>query len=129
MFGFLKKILGDPAAINDYFCDAALLYAWEIDQVAGVAALTAAKVAAGAQRESMVNYAVGIASDCRTENPTASNNLLTLCEAIREKDWAMRDITAAKSELHALDKDMATALDKSDGQYFRRVFPNFFKDF
>ena len=96
--------------------------------MAGVAALTAAKVAASVQRDSMVDYAVGIASDLRDENPNASANLLTLCEAIREKDWAMRDITAAKSELHALNKDMATALDKSDGQYFRRVFPDFFKD-
>jgi hypothetical protein len=129
LFGFLKKVLGDPAAINDYFCDASLVYACGIDKVAGVAALTAAKVAASVQRESMVNYAVGIASDLRTENPTASNNLLTLCQAIQEKDWAMRDITTAKSELRALDKDMAIALDKSDGQYFRRVFPDFFKDF
>ena len=43
MFGFLKKLNHQSEAINNYFADAAKVYAFLCDADAGVAALTAAK--------------------------------------------------------------------------------------
>lgn len=128
MFGFLKKIVGDPAAINDYFCDAVLLYALDENHSAGIAALTAAKVAAGAQRDSMVTYASSVAGDIQGSDAQAAAQILNLCALINEKDWNMKDIVEAKSKLRSTDASMAIALDKSDGQYFRKNFPKFFAD-
>ena len=55
-------------------------------------------------------------------------NMENLCALINEKDWNMKDIVAAKTELRSTDASMASALDKSDGQYFQRNFPKFFAD-
>lgn len=129
MFGFLKKLNQQSEAINHYFADAAKVYAFLCDADAGVAALTAAKVAASVQRQSMVDYCTGFASDIDAMAPDASKRLVALAAAIEEKDWSMMDVTRAKTELHKTNKEMATALDRADDRYFREAYAEFFKDF
>ena len=117
------------AAINDYFADAAKIYAFLCDADAGVAALAAAKVAASVQRQSMVDYCTGFASDIEQMAPDASRRLEALAAAIQEKDWSMKDVTKAKAELYETDKQMASALDRADGSYFKQAYAEFFRDF
>jgi hypothetical protein len=129
MFGFLNKLGQQADAINDYFADAAKIYAFLCDADAGVAALTAAKVAASTQRQSMVEYCTGFASDIDQMAPDASKRLIVLSVAIQEKDWSMNDVTKAKAELYETDREMAIALDRANGSYFRQVHAEFFRDF
>ncbi len=49
--------------INAYFCNSVRVYSFAGSQVAKVAAITTAKVAAGPQRNSMLDYLLGMASD------------------------------------------------------------------
>ena len=129
MFGFLKKLGQQADAINDYFADAAKIYAFLCDADAGVAALTAAKVAAPTQRQSMVDYCTGFASDIDQIAPDAAKRLIALSVAIQEKDWLMKDVVKAKTILYETDSEMARALDRADGSYFRQAYAEFFKDF
>jgi len=115
--------------INIYFSDATKLFAFENNEAAGLAALTAAKVAAEIQRKSMVEYVIGFASDIERFDEDASNRMLLLSAMIMEKDWSILDITLAKQELASVDKSMAKALDAADSKFFRVKYESFFKMF
>ena len=128
MFGFIKRMQQQAENINLYFTDAAKLFAFENNEAAGLAALTAAKVAASVQRHSMVQYVVGFASDIERMDEAASKRLLLLGGMITEKDWSVTDAARSKTELKHVDENMLHALEKSDGQYFRNAYPAFFKD-
>lgn len=128
MFGLFKKMKGQAEAINDYFTDGAKLYAFLSNEDAGVAALTAAKVAATIQRESMIDYCNGFASDLEEMAPQVSQKLRALASECSQKDWSMSDVVEAKNELAKINPDMLKALNTADGQYFRRTFPDFFRD-
>lgn len=125
MFGFGKKMKMQAEAVNLYFADAAKLYAFNNLPSAGLAALTAAMVAASTQRQSMVEYAIGLASDIQEIDSESSDRLLALSMMISQKDWSILDIAKSKTELAKIDKAMLNALDSFDGQYFRRNYDLF----
>ena len=123
--------------INDYFCNAVKVYAFTGSQDARIAAVAAAKVAAGAQRDSMVAYLRGMASDLKLMSesevefkPIAVQFVEAAAELEKEisiKDWTISDIRAQKEELGKADPDYLNALNKGDPFVFLRKFPHLFK--
>ena len=128
--GFLSNLFGGPGKINDYFADAVWVYMHTADPVVRLAALTAAKVAAGAQRASMVNYLRVSAADARelARSDDIAYRLNQLADEISLRDWTIGDVTHAKQALWKLDAEYGKALDKFDGRVFRRRFPELFRD-
>jgi hypothetical protein len=101
------------------------------DPVVRLAALTAAKVAAGAQRASMVNYLRIAAADARellAGSDDIAYRLNQLADEISLRDWTVRDSVHAKQALWKLDAEYGKALDKFDGGVFRRRFLDLFLD-
>jgi len=129
LFGLSKKMMDDAQALNEYFVDALKLYAFDNNENAGFAALTAAKVAAFEQRQGMVAYSQELAADATNTNPSAADAINHLLNAINEKDWSILDITHSKRALAELDKQMLNALQSADAIYFRNAYPEFFEDF
>ena len=127
-FWIFKKGKQQADNINDYFVDALKIFAFTNDQIFELAALTAAKTADKVQRDSMVAYAVGLASLTEESHDYASSRILGLVATIDEKDWSVVDAATSKNQLAKVDKGMLSALEKSDGQYFRVTYPEFFKD-
>lgn len=126
--GILSGLLGDAERINDYFADAILVYIQNHDAKVRMAALAAAKVAAGAQRTSMVNYLRVIAANTREENgdEDACYRLNQLADEIALRDWTVRDARYEKQALAKLDAEYVRALDSFDSAVFRRRFPELF---
>jgi hypothetical protein len=126
----LSNLFGGAAKINDYFADAVWVYMRTADPVVHLAALTAAKIAAGKQRASMVNYLRIAAADTRALNSSddIAYRLDQLVDEISLRDWTIGDSTDAKQALWKLDTEYGNALDKFDGSVFRRRFPNLFRD-
>ena len=122
-------MMDDAQALNEYFVDALKLYAFDNNENAGFAALTAAKVAAFEQRQGMVAYSQELAADATNTNPSAADAINHLLNAINEKDWSILDITHSKRALAELDKQMLNALQSADAIYFRNAYPEFFEDF
>jgi hypothetical protein len=129
LFGLGKNWKDHAASVNEYFTDALKLFAFDGDNTAGFAALTAAKVAAFEQRQGMVLYSIDLASDVREINPDASAAILQLVEAINEKDWSITDIATSKLALAKLDEQMVKALNDADAKYFQKRYPEFFSNF
>lgn len=128
--GFLGNLFGGAAKINDYFADAVWVYMQTSDPVVRLAALTAAKVAEGAQRASMVNYLRVAAADTREieRSDDIAYRLNQLADEISLRDWTIGDVTHAKRALRKLNDEYGKALDKFDGGVFRRRFPDLFPD-
>jgi len=136
---FLKKLLGldklkDQAGrINDYFANAVKVYSLKGEMDARVAALAAAKSADSLQRESMVDYLSGMASDMEESIPdpifanTMKDRLLGLKVDIEAKNWTIKDIIKEKGNLDSLNKDYLIALGKADPSVFLKYHPDLFK--
>jgi len=124
-------------SINDYFCNAVKVYAFTGSQDARIAALAAAKVAAGAQRNSMLAYLRGMASDFKQMSESESEfkpftdqffeAAAELEKEISVKDWTISDIRVQKEELGKANPDYLNALNKGDASVFVRKFPHLFK--
>ena len=126
MFGWFKS-----AWLNDYFCDAALVYVFTENEAAKLAALAAGKTAAGEQRNSMILYLRGMSSDMREETSPelmqASTRLNELEADLSKKNWTLKDIMQAKNLLLSkADPAALAALNQSDSSYFRTKFPQIF---
>ena len=128
--GFLNRLFGGAGKINDYFADAVWVYMRAADPVVRLAALTAAKVAAGAQRASMVNYLRVAAADARelVGGDDIAYRLNQLADEISLRDWTIGDSIHANQALWKLDAEYGKALDKFNGGVFRRRFPDLFRD-
>ena len=116
------------ANINDYFCDAVIVYAVAGEESARVAALAAAKVAASLQRASMVEYLRGMASDAEGQpgGDIICKKLLELADEITSKDWGWADIIAQKRLLGAAEPAYLCALENADLLVFRKKWPAIF---
>ncbi|HEX9879189.1 MAG TPA: hypothetical protein VGB25_03220 [Candidatus Binatia bacterium] len=126
----LGNLFGGAAKINDYFADAVWVYMRTGDPVVRLAALAAAKVAAGPQRTSMVNYLRIAAADARklAGGDDIAHQLILLANEITLRYWTIGDSIHAKHALWKLDAKYGKALDKFDGGVFRRRFPDLFTD-
>jgi hypothetical protein len=116
--------------INDYFCNAARVFAANNDQSARTAALAAAKVAANEQRESMVMYLRAIAADYRSAVGSSGDlpdRIEALAAEISRKDWQLEDIMIQKRLLGEQDPQYLEALDGSDPTIFVHRFPHLFE--
>ncbi len=125
VFRWLKRGAGK---INDYFCNAVTVYVLAGEDAAKVAALTAAKVAAGKQRVSMVNFLFGIASDLKelSGGDVIQRRLLELADEIRARDWSVDNIRAQKEFLRKVSPEYLAALNKFDSEVFQRKWPSVF---
>lgn len=124
---FVRWAIAHAGRINDYFRAAVELYAFTGDQRARLVALTAAKVAAGKQRASMVRYLRAMAKDMGAE-PAAERvgaeiqeRLTGLERHILSRDWTTADVAAGKADLAAVAPEYLAALDRADPAVFRRT--------
>ncbi|MFQ5994164.1 MAG: hypothetical protein ACE5K1_03645 [Acidiferrobacterales bacterium] len=117
----------------DYFVNAVRVYVIKGEEDAKLAALTAAKVSASVQRESMMTYLDKMTADIHV---LSSDELLTqlmkrrlqgLKATIATKNWTLRDIKEAKAGLRQANSDYATALDWADPKVFANRHPELFK--
>jgi hypothetical protein len=119
--------------VNDYFCNAVKVWIFMMKEDAKIAAIAAAKVAAEKQRESMLNYLSGMASDLEREFPNDpvmrrhSERLLSLKKEIAAKNWTTKDAAEEKDRLFEINQDYLKALNKADAKIFVRQYPDFFK--
>lgn len=133
IYGYLRRAHLHANRINDYFCNAVMVYAWLGDQDAKLAALAAAKVAAGKQRASMLEYLNGMAADLVQYMPLSGTSeqlgarLRELEREIKAKDWDLADIREEKGRLLNRNPEYLTALDKADPDVFIRRHPDLFK--
>ena len=118
--------------INDYFHNALTVYVFLGEEDAKIAALAAAKVAAGLQRQSMVTVLDHLARDLRdapdTKFQAVSATLLELKTQIISKDWTLGDVMEEKRHLQALNPEYMIALEKADARVFSRRHPSLFPD-
>ncbi len=97
--------------INKFFCNAVRVRMFTGNLDARDAAIAAAQVAAGQQRESMVTYLDGMSTDLseRAKEDLEMNHfaqefqakLADLIKEIRREDWTIEDIRKAKENLQA----------------------------
>jgi len=123
--------------INDYFCNAVKVYAFTGSQDARIAAVTAAKVTAGKQRNSMLAYLRGMASDLKQMSesepefkPIVDQFVEAAIELEKEislNDWTINDIREQKEELGKANPDYLNALNKGDPTVFAKKLPHLFK--
>jgi len=128
--GLLKDMLDHATHINDYFANAVRVWLFAPEESARLAALTAAKVAAGVQRASMGKYLSAMADDLSTmgaKEKALVVRIAGLASAITKKDWDLADVREAKRELAALDREYAEALDRADPKVFERRHPSLFE--
>lgn len=123
--------------INEYFCNAIRIYALTEEEDARIAILTAAKVAAKKQRNSMVKYLQSMASDMekvskeRAEIKSHIDKFIKssthLVEEISLREWSISDIINQKKELENINPHYLIALEKADPTIFSQKYPEFFK--
>lgn len=133
----LLRMKSQAKRINDYFCNALRVYAFTGGQDARIAAVAAAKVAAAAQRNSMVAYLRGMASDLKQMSESEPEFRLLADQfgeaaAQLEKDisvnvWTISDIREQKEELGKANPDYLKALNKADPSVFARKSPHLFE--
>ncbi len=133
----LLRMKSQAKRINDYFCNAIRVYAFTGGQDARIAAVAAAKVAAAAQRNSMVTYLRGMVLDLKqmSESEPEFRSLADqfveaaaqLEKDISVKDWAISDIREQKEELGKANPDYLNALNKGDPTVFTKKLPHLFK--
>ena len=121
------------SGVNDYFCNAVKVWIFMIKEDAKIAAIAAAKVAGEKQRESMLNYLSGMASDLDNNFPDDpvmrrhSGRLLSLKKEIEARNWTTMDAAEEKDRLYEINPDYLKALNKADAKIFVRQYPEFFK--
>ena len=118
----VDQLIRDRAnRIVGYFRAAVKAYALAGDERARLAALTAGKVASGAQRQSMVEYLEYMVAAAPRDLAQAAKDILTdLADEIRSKDWTASEAAAAKAELGARAPEYLAALDRADADVFQR---------
>lgn len=121
--GFFKNLMRQADAINDYFGYAVYAYMAYDDPVVRLAALTAAKVMAGAQRAASVNWLRVCASQVHGEDASSAYRLNQLADEISLRDWEIRDVVHAKTALAQLDAELEQALSTPDPGIFIRRYP------
>lgn len=116
------------SAINDYFVSAVTVYARRGDGAARMAAVTAATVAAGKQRASMLVLLHGMAKDVLQlpDGERTKARLLELAHQIDVQGSDLQSINDCKQRLGQLSPDLLTALDKFDASVFRKKWPDLF---
>jgi len=116
------------AAINDYFVNAVTVYALGQEEVAHVAALTVATVAAGKQRASMLVFLNGMAGDCSKfpNGDQIKSRLLALAKEIGQKGNDLQTIMVQKQQLGSMNKELLAALERFDASIFKNRWPQFF---
>lgn len=121
------------SGVNDYFCNAVKVWIFMIKEDAKIAAIAAAKVAGEKQRESMIAYLFGMASELERDFPDDpvmrrhSGRLLSLKKEIEAHNWTTVDAAKEKDKLADINADYLTALNKADANIFVRQYPEFFK--
>jgi hypothetical protein len=133
----LLRMKSQAKRINDYFCNAVRVYAFTGGQDARIAAVAAAKVAAAAQRNSMVAYLRGMVLDLKQMSesepefrPLADQFVEAAAQLEKDifvKDWTISDIREQKEELEKANPDYLNALNKADPSVFSRRLPHLFK--
>jgi len=133
----LLRMKSQAKRINDYFCNAVKVYAFTGGQDARIAVVAAAKVAAAAQRNSMVAYLRGMASDLKQMSETEpefrplTDQFVEAAAQLEKdiflKDWTISDIREQKKELRKANPDYFNALNKADPSVFARKLPHLFK--
>ena len=131
-FKKLKQMKDHAERINDYFCNAVTVFLFKGEEEARVAALAAAKLAAKKQRDSMIAYLAGMASDIVDSSPNkplavaAAKDLLELKKDIEAKDWNIKDVIAEEQKLKKLNPEYLHALDKANPDVFVKKYPELF---
>jgi len=116
------------AAVNDYFVNAVTVYVLGQEEVARVAALTAATVAAGKQRASMLVFLQGMAGDC-SKLPNGDQvrpQLLALAKEISQKGNDLQTIMVQKRQLESMSKELLVALERFNASIFKNRWPQLF---
>ena len=117
-------------SINDYFFDAAIVYAFAGAEAEKVAAVTAGKVAAEEQRASMIAFLRGAASDTELEKVADGHlvrrRLLEVADRIAAKDWTIEDVRVQKAFLKKVNPEYLTALNNFNPRVFRKKWPSLF---
>jgi len=133
----LLRMKAQSKRINDYFCNAVKVYAFTGNWDSRIAALAAAKVVAGTQRNSMLAYLRGLASDLKKMSESESElkpfvdqfveSAAELEGEISAKQWTISDIKTHKEELRNANSEYLNALNRGDPFVFVRKFPDLFK--
>jgi hypothetical protein len=121
----LVRMKSHSKRINDYFRNAVKVYAFTGSRDAKIAAVAAAKVSAGAQRNSMLAYLRGMASDLKQMSESESDLKLLadqfveaaaeLEKEISVKDWTISDIRVQKEELEKSNSEYLNVEDMGSG--------------
>ena len=123
--------------ISEYFSNAVRVYALTNEEDARVAIVTAAKVTAKKQRDSMIKSLKRIASDINKMSENDSNlkthtdkfvkSSIELAEEISLQEWTLDEINKQKEELGSINSEYLVALDKADPTIFAKKHPQLFK--
>ena len=134
---FIIRVKSRTKRINDFFCNAARVFALINENDARVAIITTATVTSKKQRGSMVNYLRSMASDMRKvseNNPETKSHIYNISESLDElaeeissREWAIVDVIKQKEELKNINPDYLAALDKADSTIFAQKHPELFK--
>lgn len=130
---FVAKMTAKGGKVTEYFENAVKVYLWLDDTSAGVAALTAAKTAATAQRDDMITHLMQLSGqftqliDKIPELQAFKARLKKLSQEIGAKDWTIQDVREAKRELGEVSPKYLEALNRSDPSVFVSRYPALFQ--
>jgi len=130
---FLAKLSAKGGKVTEYFKNAVRVHLWLGDTSAGVAALTAAKTVAAAQRDAMLLHLMQLSDQFAPligkipESQIFKTRLQKLAQEIAAKDWTIRDAREAKSELGEVSPKYLEALNRFDPSVFVSKYPTLFK--
>ena len=130
---FVAKMIAKGGKVTEYFENAIKVYLWLDDTSAGVAALTAAKTAAAAQRDAMITHLMQLSGqftqliDKIPELQAFKARLKKLSQEIGAKDWTIQDVREAKRELGEVSPKYLEALNRSDPSVFVSRYPALFQ--
>jgi len=130
---FVAKMIAKGGKVTEYFENAIKVYLWLDDTSAGVAALTAAKTAAAAQRDAMITHLMQLSGqftqliDKIPELQAFKARLKKLSQEIGAKDWTIQDVQEAKRELGEVNLKYLEALNRFDPSVFVSRYPALFQ--
>ena len=130
---FVVKMIAKGGKVTEYFENAVKVYLWLDDTSAGVAALTAAKTAATAQRDDMITHLMQLSGqftqliDKIPELQAFKARLKKLSQEIGAKDWTIQDVQEAKRELGEVNLKYLEALNRFDPSVFVSRYPALFQ--
>ena len=128
IYALARQLTRHADGIHRYYLAALSACLVYDDENARLAALTAAKVAAGAQRQSMIAALERSVSVLVAEAGMQRDVLLERgrhFEAeIGDREWPLKEVTRAKVELTRTDPDYARGLERADPTVFVRRYPD-----